>query len=70
MNKYKPVLIDTVLASILCAIFQGIISFLIFKENDIAGGYPAQLLLISFAFSFIATFIPLLGFNIYVKKCK
>ena len=70
MNIHKPVIMNTLLASLVCAIFQVGISFVIFSRNGIEGAYPAQLLGINFVFSYIATFIPLLCFNIYTDKKK
>jgi hypothetical protein len=68
MKKYTSIFVSTFLASVVCAIFQEVVSFLFFMRNlGIEGGYPVQALLVSFVFSFVAIFIPLLGYNVYVK---
>ncbi len=70
MTMNKSLIIDTLLATLLCAIFQTLVSLFMLIRNNIVETYIPELLLISFVFAFGATFVPLLAFNLYKNRRK
>ena len=68
MNKHMRILIDTIIASILCSIFQSTLTAVLYARNLGLDSFPSQLIIVGFAMTFIATFIPLLGFNLFKQK--
>jgi hypothetical protein len=67
MNKYKSVVVDTLVASLLCASVQTVITYIFYVTNLqlTASNVPIQVLVVSFTISFAGIVAPLFAYNLY-----
>ncbi len=64
---YKTVLIDTILASVICGLFSAVVAGffnMAYIDSDMISYFTSQPFLYSLFASTIAVFIPLAGFNL------